>query len=103
MKITEAEVRYVAKLANLELTEAEVSQFASQLSDILEHMEVLQSVDTKGVEPLAQVIDPELISTASTPLREDTPGAPLGSEMALSRAPESGALHFKVPKVIAER
>lgn len=103
MKISEAEVRYVAKLANLELTDEEVLQFTSQLSDILDHMEVLKSVGTNDIEPMTQVIDPQLTSTYSSPVRPDIPAKPLGAEAALSNAPEIGAQHFKVPKVIAER
>ncbi len=49
------DVRHIAKLARLDLEEAEVAQFAGQLTSILEYVGQLQAVDTKGVEPTAQV------------------------------------------------
>ncbi len=49
------DVRHIAKLARLDLSEAEVEQFPGQLTSILEYVGQLQAVDTKGVEPTAQV------------------------------------------------
>lgn len=97
MKITEDEVRYVAALANLSLTEDEVARLRRDLDGILEHMDQLNAVDVEGVEPMAQV----LFAGESDPLREDIPQPPpLGNEAALANAPQSGAGYFKVPKVI---
>ena len=97
MKITEDEVRYVAALANLSLTEEEVAKLRRDLDGILEHMDQLNSVDVEGVEPMAQV----LFAGEADPLREDIPQPPpLGNEAALANAPQSGAGYFKVPKVI---
>ena len=56
MKITEKEVRYVADLANLRLSEAEVAQLRADLDGILTHMDKLNELDTSGVEPMAQVL-----------------------------------------------
>lgn len=103
MKISEEEVRYVAKLANLELSLDEIKQFASQLSDILEHMESLNEVSAENVESMAQVIAPGLWTRSSTPEREDAPQPSLGAPAALSNSPEPDGKYFKVPKVIAER
>ena len=97
MKITEQEVRYVADLANLSLTDAEVRRFQADLDEILTHMDKLNEVDTSGVAPMAQVLY-EAEETAT--LREDREHAPLGNEMALENAPQPGAGYFKVPKVI---
>jgi len=97
VKITEKEVRYVADLANLSLTEAEVARFRADLDGILEHVEKLNAADTTGVEPMAQVLfeaDPEAT------LREDAVVPPLSNQAALSNAPQGGAGYFKVPKVI---
>jgi aspartyl-tRNA(Asn)/glutamyl-tRNA(Gln) amidotransferase subunit C len=97
VKITEKEVRYVADLANLSLTEAEVAKFRADLDGILEHVEKLNAADTTGVEPMAQVLfeaDPEAT------LREDAPVPPLSNPAALGNAPQGGAGYFKVPKVI---
>ena len=97
MKITEKEVRYVAELANLKLTDAEISRFETDLNGILEHFDKLNEIDTTGVPPMAQVLF-EAGETAT--LREDVPVEPLGNEAALANAPQPGAGYFKVPKVI---
>ena len=97
MKITEKEVRYVAGLANLKLTDAEVAKFRGDLDGILEHIDKLNELDVSGVEPMAQVLfDADETAT----LRPDAPRPPLGNEAALANAPQPGAGYFKVPKVI---
>ena len=97
MKITEMEVRYVADLANLKLTDPEIAQFRDELDGILEHMDKLKEIDTSGVEPMAQVLF-EAGETAT--LRADIPATPLGNAAALANAPQSGGGYYKVPKVI---
>ena len=97
MKITEKEVRYVAALANLNLTEAEVTKFRADLDGILAHVDKLNEADTNGVEPMAQVLF-EADPTAT--LREDLPAPPLANQAALGNAPQGGAGYFKVPRVI---
>ena len=97
MKITEKEVRYVAGLANLKLTDAEVSRFEAELTGILDHFDKLKEIDTTGVEPMAQVL---FESGETATLRDDVPVPPLGSQTALANAPQGGAGYFKVPKVI---
>ena len=97
MRITEKEVRYVADLANLKLSDAEAARLRADLDGILEHMDRLKEIDTAGVEPMAQVLfDAEETAT----LRDDVPVPPLGNEAALANAPQPGAGYFKVPKVI---
>ncbi len=97
MRITEKEVRYVADLANLKLSDAEAARLRADLDGILEHMDRLKEIDTAGVEPMAQVLfDAEETAT----LRDDVPVPPLGNEAALAHAPQPGAGYFKVPKVI---
>ena len=103
MKISEDEVRYVAKLANLDLSPDEVVRFSSQLSDILEHVESLKEVPTDRVEAMMQVAPSDERPFSSTPLRDDKPGPSLGTEVALNNAPDSEGAYFRVPKVIAER
>jgi len=97
VKITEKEVRYVAGLANLQLTDAEVAKFEAELTGILEHFDRLKEIDTEGVAPMAQVL---FASGETATLREDVPVPPLGNDAALANAPVSGAGYFKVPKVI---
>ncbi len=97
MKLTETKVRYVADLANLALSDAEVARFQNDLDGILEHISKLDEVDTSGIEPMAQVLlDPGETST----LRADSVVPPLGNSLALANAPQPGAGYFKVPRVI---
>ena len=97
MKITEKEVRYVAALANLELTDTEVARLQHDLDGILEHMDRLNEIDTSDVEPMAQVL---FDAAPDATLREDVPVPPLGNAAALANAPEGGSGYFKVPQVI---
>lgn len=97
MKITEKDVRYVAELANLDLSSEEIVRFVPQLDAILGYADKLNELDTSAVEPMAQVVyDADEAAT----LREDKsrPGFPSG--VALESAPEKGGGYFKVPKVI---
>lgn len=97
MKITEEEVRYVADLAHLKLTEDEVQKFQADLDEILIHVDRLKEIDTSNVEPMAQVLY-EAEETAT--LRPDRERPGLGSKLALANAPLSGSGYFKVPEVI---
>jgi aspartyl-tRNA(Asn)/glutamyl-tRNA(Gln) amidotransferase subunit C len=97
MKITEEEVRRVAELGNLALTEEEIARMAQDLSGILVHVDKLNELDTSDVEPMAQVLyDADETAT----LREDVERPGLGNQEALANAPLAGAGYFKVPKVI---
>jgi aspartyl-tRNA(Asn)/glutamyl-tRNA(Gln) amidotransferase subunit C len=97
VKIAEQEVRYVAELANLNLSGEEVRRLREDLDEILAHMDKLNELDTAGVEPMAQVLY-DAGETAT--LREDQERAVLGSDIALANAPLAGSGCFKVPKVI---
>jgi aspartyl-tRNA(Asn)/glutamyl-tRNA(Gln) amidotransferase subunit C len=97
LKLTTEEVRYVADLANLRLTEEEIVRMSHDLGQILSHVEDLNALDTEGVLPMAQVLyEADEIAT----LREDRPHATLSNEEALQNAPMSGAGYYKVPRVI---
>jgi aspartyl-tRNA(Asn)/glutamyl-tRNA(Gln) amidotransferase subunit C len=97
MKLSEEEVRYVAALANLNLTAEEVRKMSADLGEVLTHVEKLNELDTSGVEPMAQVLY-DAGETAT--LREDRERPGLGSEVALANAPLAAGGFFKVPKVI---
>jgi aspartyl-tRNA(Asn)/glutamyl-tRNA(Gln) amidotransferase subunit C len=97
VKITEAEVRRVADLAHLKLTDSEIARMAKDMDEILTHMDALSELDTSAVEPMAQVL---YQSEETATLREDQPIPPLGNEIALANAPLAGAGYYKVPKVI---
>jgi len=93
MKISTTDVAYVAGLANLEVAEDEQEELAAQLSRIVEHVELLNTLDTDTVEPTAQVF-----MQKSYARREDLATARAGS----SEAAQTVGL-FKVPRVITER
>ena len=93
-KIDETQVRKVAKLARLELSNAEVEEFTGQLSAILGYVEKMNELDTNGVEPLAHCLP------ISNVLREDCVRESLGTEKALANAPQRDGEFFKVPKIL---
>lgn len=73
MKLTKEQVNHVAKLARLGLREDEVSKFQTQLSGILDYVEMLNEVDTDGVEPTAQVTGLTNITREDAVLRKWDP------------------------------
>jgi len=93
-KLTEAQVRQVAKLARLELTEQDVSEFAGQLGAILDYVEKMNELDTESVEPLAHCL------AITNVFQEDRPRPSLGTEATLANAPERDGAFFKVPKIL---
>ena len=97
MKLTESEVRYVAKLANLSLTDSEIAGMVHDLGSVLDHMDQLAGIDTGDIAPMSQVLY-EAEETAT--LRPDVERAPLGEALALANAPASGNGYFKAPRVI---
>ncbi|HXE15219.1 MAG TPA: Asp-tRNA(Asn)/Glu-tRNA(Gln) amidotransferase subunit GatC [Bryobacteraceae bacterium] len=97
MKLTTDEVRYVADLANLRLSDEEIVRMSHDLAGILTHVEQLNELDVEDVAPMAQVLyEADEIAT----LREDHPQNPLTNPEAVANAPISGAGYYKVPLVI---
>ncbi|HCO92783.1 MAG TPA: Asp-tRNA(Asn)/Glu-tRNA(Gln) amidotransferase GatCAB subunit C [Phycisphaerales bacterium] len=90
----EPQVRKVAKLARLELTDAEVQEFTGQLSAILEYVEKMNELDTGNVEPLAHCLP------ISNVFRKDCVKESLGTEKTLANAPQRDGEFFKVPKIL---
>lgn len=97
MRLTEKDVRYVATLANLNLTDEETGRMLHDLDGILAQMDTLAGIETEGVAPMAQVLF-EAEETAT--LRADVERPTLDNEAALGNAALSGNGYFKVPKVI---
>ena len=97
VEITKQEVEKVAKLARLELTEAEQAAFAKQLSQILTHVETLKQYDTVGVVLTATVLGQVNV------FRPDMVRPSLSVEQAVDNAPESIGGFFVVPKIIEDR
>ena len=99
MKVTEKDVSYVADLANLELTDGERPRMVRDLNSILEYVDLLNQLDTSGVEPMAQVAR----GSGNEATREDILYGlreSLPHEVALQNAPETDGTFFKVLKVI---
>jgi aspartyl-tRNA(Asn)/glutamyl-tRNA(Gln) amidotransferase subunit C len=90
------DIRYVAKLARIELTDEEVVRFGDQLGNLLEHVNVLNELDTAAVPATAQVIESRNVE------REDVPTPCLDRETVLSMAPQRQGPFFRVPRIIAE-
>jgi aspartyl-tRNA(Asn)/glutamyl-tRNA(Gln) amidotransferase subunit C len=97
MAFTEKDVRYVADLAHLELTEEEVTKFLPQIDSILEYVQKLNELDTSAIEPMAQVTYP---GSQNASLRTDQAHRNFSQDEAMANAPEPGAGSFKVPRVI---
>lgn len=93
-KIDSKQVRKVAKLSRLQLSEQEVKEFAGQLSAILEYIEKLNELDTTNVEPLAHCLP------ISNVFRSDEIKESLGTEKTLANAPQKDGDFFKVPKIL---
>ncbi len=88
------DVRNVAHLARLQLSDEEVERFTQQLGDILTYVEQLDEVDTEGVEPMAHAIE------LSNVLRSDEPRDSLPREAALGNAPRTDGKYFLVPPIL---
>ena len=93
------DVRQVAKLAHLEITDAEVELYTPQMLDIVKYIEQLNEIDTGDMEPMLGGLTAE--GEATQTIREDVPHDSLGQKAALSQAPSSVEGHFQVPKVLA--
>ncbi len=95
-KIDREQVRKVAKLARLDLTEAEIEEFTGQLGAILEYVEKMNELDTAAVEPLAHCLPIHNV------LRADEVRESLGTEKTLVNAPQRDGPFFKVPKILED-
>ena len=95
-KIDAEQVRKVAKLARLALTDAEIEEFTGQLGAILGYVEKMNELDTATVEPLAHCLP---ISNA---FRADEVRESLGTEKTLANAPDRDGSFFRVPKILED-
>ncbi len=89
-----AEVRKVAKLARLKLSDADVARYATQLTAILDYVAQLKAVDVTGVEPMAHPLPLKNV------LREDVVTPTLPVDAVLANAPARDESFFTVPKVL---
>lgn len=94
MSVSEKEVRYVANLARLQLSEEDVKSIAGDMNKILGYMDLLNELDTSNVAPLEHVIE------MNSWLRKDEAKPTISHEDALKNAPNADSDYFRVPKVI---
>lgn len=94
MSISKDEIRHVAKLARIDLTEAEIAKFQGDLNKVLGYVEVLKTVDTEGVEPLASVTGLQNVFRADEP--EDS-GL---QQNIIDNVPQKSGRFIKVKKVL---
>ena len=96
MSLTIDDVQHVASLARLGLTAEETERMRDELSSILEHIEVLQQLDTDAIPPTAQV------NSLTNVLREDTVRDSLPQAAALANAPLSRDGFIEVKAVLGD-
>lgn len=94
MKLTDEEIKHIALLARLGISETEVEKFRGQLSDILENFEILQEVDTSDVQPTSQVTGLRNV------VKEDEVIPSLTQREILANAPQEEDGFFKIRAVL---
>ncbi|MBC8421527.1 Asp-tRNA(Asn)/Glu-tRNA(Gln) amidotransferase subunit GatC [bacterium] len=94
--LTDETVRHVANLARLALSDQEVDAAKIDLASIFKHIDKLNSINTKGVEPLDHPT--ELMNHT----RDDVAGVTLSQEQVLANAPSVQGVYFDVPKVLGD-
>ena len=92
------DVRKVATLAHLEISEEEVALYTPQMAEIVKYVEQLNELDIDEVDPMLGGLTDEGETTVTT--REDIVRPSLSQDDALSQAPSPVAGHFQVPKVL---
>lgn len=97
MSISRKDVEHVAYLARIGLTEEEKDRFQEQLSSILEHVAMINQLDTEAIPPTAQVLPLQNV------MRTDTPLPSLPPEDVLANAPRVEDSYFKIPPVLEEQ
>src|SRR5438094_59410 len=94
MSLTADQVRWVAHLARLELSAAELETMTPQLNAILDYVNLLQQIPTDAVEPLAHPLPVQNV------FRADEPAPSLPVEVALANAPDRQGDFYGVPAVL---
>ncbi len=91
------DVRKVASLARLELSDEELATYGEQLTQILGYVEVLDDVDIEGVEPMAHAAEVHNV------FREDKQQPSIDRTDALANAPKTDGKFFQVPQILDQR
>jgi aspartyl/glutamyl-tRNA(Asn/Gln) amidotransferase C subunit len=92
--ISQKDVRHVANLARLKLTDQEVHSYQKELSAVLKHFEALQELDTEDVRPMSHILE------LSNIWREDRPVKLKKGDTLLTNAPMRESDYFRVPKIL---
>lgn len=92
------DVKKVATLAHLEISDEEVALYTPQMAEIVKYVEQLNELDTADVEPMLGGLTDE--GEATVTIREDNVRASFTQDEALSEAPAGVSGHFQVPKVL---
>ena len=95
-RITEDDVRHVARLARLDVTDDEVTLFAEQLEAVLEHAQDVEALDTADVPPTAHPLPVKNV------FRDDVVRPSLDRAEVLAMAPAAEDDRFKVPRILGE-
>ncbi len=95
--ITKEEIKKIASLAKINISDDELDNYSDQISKILEYMSTLNNVDTSKVDEFSNQL-----FNSSQSLREDEIEGSLDRDEVLKLAPDSDGVYFKVPKVIEE-
>lgn len=95
-RITAADVRHVARLARLDVTDDEVETFTGQLAAILGHAEDVESLDVDGVPPTAHPLP------VANVFRDDVPRPSIDRDEVLAAAPAAEDGRFRVPRILGE-
>jgi aspartyl-tRNA(Asn)/glutamyl-tRNA(Gln) amidotransferase subunit C len=96
MELSHEEVRRIAELARLDLSDAEVALYAGQLSHILQYFERLQEVDTSQIAPTASVLPLKNV------MRPDVAAPPLTPEQVTANAADVEDHQFRVSAVLGD-
>ncbi len=96
MPLSREEVLHIAKLARVGLTDADVERFQGQLSQILDHFDVLRQIDTEGVPPTSHTLPLESV------MSEDLPRPSMPKEDVLANAPLEHDGYLRVRAVLEE-
>lgn len=94
MSISPEELRHLARLARLDVSDAEAEQLRDDLTRILAYVAQLDACHTDDAEPMTHVLDLHNVT------RPDAPQTRLSRDAALDNAPDTDGTHFRVPKVI---
>lgn len=93
-EIARSDVEYVAALAQLKLDDAAADRLVGELGEILAHMDLLNELDTEGVEPMMHALE------VTNVYRDDVTAPSLPREAALRNAPRTDGAYFLVPRIL---